>query len=508
MTADSSTSGPSSTKGRSSGSGHRSTGGRPSAPPDRRWRLNTQVTLVTILVAAFAVLASGLLSVSLVRSAAEDEARRTLGLQADLLADVYGSQPSQALRIARTLAAQGISLGLVSSVGRVVTSDSVVELAASGREAELAAGSDSSYVVDLGSDGVLLVETRDVSQRGVAVPLVQRVAPGTQAGSLVVVQPREEALAVGRDLLGPLLASLAFGVAVAALAGWLLARRLARPLERTAAAALDMAGGAREVRVSPGGPLEVAEVAESLNTLSSALETSEGRQRQFLLSVSHELRTPLTAVRGFAESVADGVVTGEQAEQAGGTILAEAQRLDRLVSDLLDLARLGAQEFPLERHPVDLGDVLAGPGGAAQVWTKRCADVGVEFRTELPEGAVTVDTDAGRVRQIVDGLCENALRVTPEGAPIVLALRADGSGDRAAAVIEVRDGGPGLTPEDCEVAFDRAVLYERYRGIRRVGTGVGLALVDGLARRLGGRAEVEGHGPEGGAVFRVVLPRS
>jgi two-component system sensor histidine kinase BaeS len=106
------------------------------------------------------------------------------------------------------------------------------------------------------------------------------------------------------------------------------------------------------------------------------------------------------------------------------------------------------------------------------------------------------------VRQVVDNLAENALRVTPAGAPIVLALRPGGDGQ---VDVEVRDGGPGLTDEDLPVAFDRSVLHDRYRGVRPVGTGLGLALVAGLADRLGGRA-VAGHAPEGGARFTVTLP--
>ncbi len=106
-----------------------------------------------------------------------------------------------------------------------------------------------------------------------------------------------------------------------------------------------------------------------------------------------------------------------------------------------------------------------------------------------------------RVRQVLDGLAENALRVTPAGRPIVLALRHEGR----LAVLEVRDGGPGLTEDDLGVAFERSALHERYRGIRPVGTGVGLALVGGLVTRLGGSAEA-GHAVEGGARFTVRLP--
>jgi hypothetical protein len=111
---------------------------------------------------------------------------------------------------------------------------------------------------------------------------------------------------------------------------------------------------------------------------------------------------------------------------------------------------------------------------------------------ELAPAPVLVDTDPGRIRQVLDGLCENALRIVPAGAPLVLAVRA---GERG-GVIEVRDGGPGFTDDDLAVAFDRGALHQRYRGIRKVGSGVGLALAARLVSRLGGTIEA-GHAAEG-----------
>ena len=116
-----------------------------------------------------------------------------------------------------------------------------------------------------------------------------------------------------------------------------------------------------------------------------------------------------------------------------------------------------------------------------------------------PAAAVT---DAARLRQVLDGLMENALRVTPAGAPIVLAVRTEADGGACA---EVRDGGPGLSDEDLAVAFRRSELHRRYRGVRQVGTGLGLAIVHGLVTRLGGTVEA-GHAAEGGARFSVRLP--
>jgi two-component system sensor histidine kinase BaeS len=146
-------------------------------------------------------------------------------------------------------------------------------------------------------------------------------------------------------------------------------------------------------------------------------------------------------------------------------------------------------------------DLAALADDASVVWSARCEREGVVFVRELPSSPVVVRTDPLRVRQILDNLAENALRITPAGRPLVLAVRAEDAG----ATLEVRDGGPGLTPDDVAVAFEPAALYDRYRGVRQVGTGVGLALVGRLATRLGGRAWA-GPAPEGGARIGVSLP--
>jgi two-component system sensor histidine kinase BaeS len=287
------------------------------------------------------------------------------------------------------------------------------------------------------------------------------------------------------------------GLFAAVLIGLFAARRVTRPLRSAADAAERMSAGERGRRVTPAGPTEVVDIAESLNRLSDSLAASEGRQREFLLSVSHELRTPLTAIRGYAEALSDGLA--EDPAATGEVLTAEAGRLDRLVADLLDLARLGAVDVSIDAVAVDLVELTRR---AAEVWRDRCRAVGVELRCELPDHPLGVLADPVRVRQIIDNLAENALRVTPAGAPVVLAVAA---ADRS-VLLSVRDGGPGLTPADLAVAFEPAVLHSRYRGVRPVGTGVGLALVGRLATRMGGSARAWAA-PEGGAAFGVWFPR-
>ena len=164
----------------------------------------------------------------------------------------------------------------------------------------------------------------------------------------------------------------------------------------------------------------------------------------------------------------------------------------------MELARLEADDFRLDPVPVDLAALAADAG---PVWAARCADAGVRFGLQAAPTAV-VRADPRRLRQVVDGLAENALRVTPRGAPLVVAT----GGDATASWLQVRDGGPGFAPEDYPVVFERGVLHDRYRGRRPVGSGgVGLALVHGLVVRMGATV-FAAPAPEGGACFTVTFP--
>ncbi len=444
--------------------------------------LTARAVLVTCAVALVSVLVTALVAVPLAVRAAERRDRQALAVQAQLAADLLRARPGRVRdlageRLVRQFATQGITIFVVSdgTVDRPGLPPQVVTRVAGGRDVS----------------GRRLVDGRRALVEGRALPGGDGVVLTRPAGAGVWQQ-------VLRGLWLPLLAGLAAG----AVAGALLARRLARPIRRAANAAARLGAGDRSVRVPVEPPAEVADLAYALNGLAAALATSEGRQREFLLSVSHELRTPLTAIRGYAEALADGVVAPEAAAETGRTMLAEAEHLDRLVADLLALARLEAADFPLEPVRVDLARLAADAG---RTWADRCAGVGVVFRVETPEQPVPAYTDPVRIRQVVDGLLENALRVVPPGAPVVLAVRRAGADPAAGAVVEIRDGGPGLTDDDLAVAFERGALHQRYRGLRKVGSGLGLAIAAGLVRRLGGEITA-GHAPEGGAAFAVRLP--
>ncbi len=441
--------------------------------------LAVRITALCLAVAGVVAVVGGVISARLVVSTARSVTQQTLADQADVVAGQLSDSRIGLRKVVEVLRGQGVAVVQVRPNGNVLSGDATAERAA--RQAGLLTTTAAEHqAVQLG-DRTLLVELRPVEDKG----------------AIALVRESETAKGTGRRLIGNIAFALGIGLLVAAVAGLFLARLLARPLRRTAAVAFSMSHGRRDLRAPTDGPREVSAVAASVNELADALHRSESRQRDFLLSVSHELRTPLTAVKGFAESLADGVVTGDAVAGAGRTIEQEADRLDRLVSDLLDLARLGADDFRLDLVRMDLAALVAD---TAAVWSTRCAAAGIRFTVESVERA-TATADPRRLRQVLDGLAENALRATPAGRPMVLALTTD----PGAAVLQVRDGGPGLAPEEYAIAFERGVLNSRYSGSRPVGTGIGLALVHGLVTRMGGTITA-GPAPEGGAAFTVRLP--
>ena len=432
--------------------------------------LRARATLVTIAVAVIAVIVTGLISLQLVRSSVNQDARDQLSAQADILARMPQLATAGELAEKASLALGGTQVALVRPDGTAEGDAADYIDAAILRK--LAAG-ESVSTVRRGDPGMVLIEARPVAGGGAVVLALPLASIDRALGQ-----------ATGRILV-----ALGIGLAVAIIGGWLLASWLSRPLTNAAAAARRLAAGERGVRMPDSPTSEMADVTDALGALDSALAASESRQREFLLSISHELRTPLTAVRGYAEAMADGLIGPDDVTSVGGTLVAETERLDQFVGDLLELARLEADDFSITVSTVELAPLL---DEVAAAWAGRAAVLGVGISTgSITGGGGTVETDPRRLRQVIDGLVENALRA---GGSVQL-RGSDG-------VVEVLDDGPGLEEGDLSTAFERGALRARYRDIRPVGTGLGLSIAARLVDRLGGTISVANR-PEGGAVFRV-----
>jgi two-component system sensor histidine kinase BaeS len=272
-----------------------------------------------------------------------------------------------------------------------------------------------------------------------------------------------------------LLAALVGGV-LAALVALLLARRIARPVRRVAAASRSLARGEHPEPVPVEGAAELATLATAFNDLASQLAQAREAERSFLLSVSHELKTPLTAIRGYAEAVQDGAI---EPREAAATVAAESARLERLVHDLLDLARMNRTDFSVHPSEIDLSEVA---DDAVRRYAPQAEAFGVGL-SAVSEGEAPAIADADRVLQVVSNLVENALRMTPPGGEVRIVT---GPG-----MLRVEDTGPGLEDSDRDRAFERFYLHERYGRERPVGTGLGLAIVKELTEAMGGTVSVE-----------------
>jgi signal transduction histidine kinase len=305
-------------------------------------------------------------------------------------------------------------------------------------------------------------------------------------GTLILLRPKNTDLS---PYVWGLLIAAAAGVVLAALAAFLLARRISRPVDRVAAAARSLTRGTHPEPVPVEGAAEIATLAVAFNELAAQLRKAQEAERNFLLSVSHELKTPLTAIRGYAEAVEDGAV---DPREAAATVAAEARRLERLVGDLLDLARMNRTDFSVHNSEIDLAEVA---DDAVRRYEQQAESFGVELHT-VADGSAPAIADADRVLQIVSNLVENALRLTPPGGEVRVVA--------APGVLRVEDTGPGLAEADTERAFERFYLHERYGLERRVGTGLGLAIVKELTLAMGGDVDVESR-PDELTVFTVRL---
>jgi len=285
-----------------------------------------------------------------------------------------------------------------------------------------------------------------------------------------------------------LLAALVGGV-LAAVAAYLLARRIARPVRRVAAASRELARGEHPDPVPVEGGTELETLAYAFNDLAVQLARAREAEQSFLLSVSHELKTPLTAIRGYAEAVEDGAI---DAREAAATVAVEAARLERLVKDLLDLARMNKTDFSVHNSEVDLAEIA---DDAVRRYQQQADAFGVAL-SAAGDGHAPAIADADRVLQVVSNLVENALRVTPAGGEVRVVAHP--------GELRVEDTGPGLGDEERAHAFERFYLHERYGRERSVGTGLGLAIVKELTETMGGTVRVDST-PGRQTVFTVRL---
>jgi len=312
-------------------------------------------------------------------------------------------------------------------------------------------------------------------------------------GALVVTKPKDQLATRVVPLLERITLALLGGLIVAVILGVFISRRLTRPVLDLSSAADEVARGNYDVVVpAVPGDNEVTHLADRFREMARRLSEAEQLERNFLMSVSHELRTPLTAIRGHVAALSEGLVEDEEARAQSLEIVSEeADRLSRLVGDVLDLAKLDARRFTVLQEEVDMEHLVER---AYTTFNDEARRRGIDYRSELHAQPVLI-TDGDRVLQIITNLLSNAFRWTPDGGRIDLGL----AQENGTVAVTVADSGPGITQEQRERIF-----RPFWSGDGR-GTGLGLAIANELAQALGGRIDLESQVGEG-STFELVLP--
>jgi signal transduction histidine kinase len=460
--------------------------------------LNLHGSLRTRLLASFLVATAlplavlGLYAVPALESATLAHLLTNLTATARLAAAEAAAEPrgpARRERLVRWARVLGIRLALVNSSGQVVAASAPLPAgipAEPGVRAALGGTAAQGQVTD-GSGARWLYA---------AAPIEVGTAAGQAVDLLVPLRSVEGLFARVRLALtvGYVLAALLAGALVL-----YLTQTLFVPIAAMKAAAARIGAGNLREKI-PERADELGDLARVLNTMARDLNERESVRRDFLANVSHELRTPVANMQFTAQALLAGAAADpDRRRQMLETIVREADRLARLVRQLLDLLRFESGRFALTRGPVDVADLL---GDASVRFAVRAEDLGIRLDIRRPAGLPPIDGDPDRLAEVLDNLIDNALRSTPRGGAITVSAALDGG----AVAVCVADTGAGIAAGDLPFVFDK---FYRGGGAARDrasgGTGLGLAIVKAIVEAHGGRIAVQ-SAPGQGAAFTVWLP--
>ena len=349
--------------------------------------------------------------------------------------------------------------------------------------------------------------------RGVAGAIVEsRLRPAVPSGGLAFASVAARYAGIIGLILIVVIGLPA--ILVALVIGINRARTIARPVNDLARAAERLASGDLSVRVWVATNDEVSRLARAFNRMGDRLQRSIEQEadarsraekllatnRDLVANVSHELRTPVALIRGHIEALAENPA---QFEAYTNIALRESDRLEELVNDLFQLARIDAQGLQLDQEPFDAGEAVREAVASLSEPTRR--DTGITMRAEVPPHvrSLTVIGDRARLVQVLQNLLRNAIRYTPEGGIILASTEVPPPGDRL--IIRVQDTGAGIAPDDLERVFDRFFRSDERSNVKGGGAGLGLAIARQSVEAMAGTIGVGSTVGEG-TTFTIVLP--
>ena len=277
---------------------------------------------------------------------------------------------------------------------------------------------------------------------------------------------------------------------------WL--KRTLKPITDMKNAARELSSGNLSVRVADYHDDEIGQLAKTFNEMAESVQKEDDRRKEFLANVSHELRTPLSYIIGYMEAIQTGVAKTEDKEKYEHIILREANRMERLVDDLLDLARFESREFSLKMAPIPLAQTIEESINKVK---HRMAEKGIHLESCF-DYELIAEADEERLIQMLMNILDNAINYTNEGGSIFVSLILE---DERFGVITISDTGQGIPEADLAQITERFYRVDKARTRKQGGTGLGLAIVDRLAKLHGGTMTISSQVGKGTSVS-IKLP--
>ena len=457
-----------------------------------RSSVRTRITLVATAVVAVALVLAAWLILQLVERDFVETTERALAAELELEAAQFGGMPfgedelfffdfvveDRPLSLGVfTIAEEGIAFGELYERGFFI-GDVFIDL----DEVEVI------EVIDPLS-GLPIEDPELIEQLGEAAFEIREIESAVAEGEALLVgavarDEVNESLQAVREALTLIVPAL---VVIMGLLIWFLVGRALRPVGAMSERVEAITTTSLDQRVPvPAGRDEVSNLATVMNGMLDRLQRGDHRQRQFAADASHELRSPLSTVRAAAEMIEHNPTSG-RTESLANDIVEEADRMDRLIGDLLHLSRVDEDRANETFEPIDLGQLVADSAGGAEV---------------VAEPGLTVMGSADQLQRVVENLVANARRHANGQVSVHV-----GAAANARIELRVDDDGAGVPVEDRERVFERFSRLDAARSRDRGGAGLGLALVKAIVTRHHGQVHVETSPTLGGASFVVRLPR-
>ncbi|NLX75808.1 MAG: HAMP domain-containing protein [Clostridiaceae bacterium] len=317
-------------------------------------------------------------------------------------------------------------------------------------------------------------------------------------GNVIMHTPIPEIQKSGYTILSLLMPAILISLIISFVLIYVLSKRITNPLKQMTDAARKISSGNWKTRIQIKGNDEITVLADSFNQMVDNLENLEKMRRDFIGNISHELRTPMTSINGFIEGILDGTIPDDKQEYYLNIVKDEVKRLQRLVSDLLDIARMESGETKVNIIAFDICEVIRLSVIQLQQFIE---DKNIIFRANFEQETMIVQADRDAIQRVMINLIHNAIKFTPENGSISVTVR----NVKGKAEITVSDTGQGIPAEDIPFIFDRFHKADKSRGKDKTSVGLGLYIVKNILKAHNENVYVESEYGKG-AAFTFYLP--